>query len=564
MLLTPSVLAAGFAIAGYTSHKLYWVRHEFDEQVPRIIFGVNSTWLLITYSLSREYSLLKAVCFAATLIGIYGLALFGTISVYRLYRHPLKHFEGPKWARLSAWWKVKHIAKAGAHYSLTNQLHERYGEVVRTGPNNLSINHVEALQAIYGSHSPCTKPPSYLIGGLVSVQSERNPHKHKLRRAVWDKALGSNASNAFFPRLTQMAELLAHRLAERNGEQVSVNDWMHFITFDVMAQFCFSRDWNQLATGKIHQGIKYASDYLQFAVYGTQVPWLAISLMKIPFMPEPQSAMMEFSTKALDERMQQEPEIPDAMSYILSEKDPEAQQFLSRHDLESDVFMIMLAGADTSFSVLVNLCFRLAAQPEYQTRLREETAAAFNTDGQGRSVVNWPLLSGANFLAAIINETLRLHPPVPSGMPRVVPREGLTIPLDNASDMLDDSNSIQIPGNAVVSVPTYRIQRDPRYWVDPHSFVPERWTTKPEMILDRRAFCPFSLGAYGCAGKYFALMEIKLVIARLVLDFDIKFADNVTSEEMGRTGAKRRFLTTQQDWMTLQPGPLRLKFEKRK
>lgn len=339
---------------------------------------------------------------------------------------------------------------------------------------------------------------------------------------------------------------------------------MHFITFDVMAQFCFSRDWNQLATGKIHQGIKYASDYLQFAVYGTQVPWLAISLMKIPFMPEPQSAMMEFSTKALDERMQQEPEIPDAMSYILSEKDPEAQQFLSRHDLESDVFMIMLAGADTSFSVLVNLCFRLAAQPEYQTRLREETAAAFNTDGQGRSVVNWPLLSGANFLAAIINETLRLHPPVPSGMPRVVPREGLTIPLDNASDMLDDSNSIQIPGNAVVSVPTYRIQRDPRYWVDPHSFVPERWTTKPEMILDRRAFCPFSLGAYGCAGKYFALMEIKLVIARLVLDFDIKFADNVTSEEMGRTGAKRRFLTTQQDWMTLQPGPLRLKFEKRK
>ena len=58
-----------------------------------------------------------------------------------------------------------------------------------------------------------------------------------------------------------------------------------------MAQFCFSRDWGQLATGKIHEGIKYASEYLQFAVYGTQVPWLAISLMKIPFMPEPQSAI---------------------------------------------------------------------------------------------------------------------------------------------------------------------------------------------------------------------------------------------------------------------------------
>lgn len=60
------------------------------------------------------------------------------------------------------------------------------------GPNNISINNVEALQMIYGGHSSCTKPPSYLIGGLVSVQSERDPHRHRLRRAVWDKALGSN------------------------------------------------------------------------------------------------------------------------------------------------------------------------------------------------------------------------------------------------------------------------------------------------------------------------------------------------------------------------------------
>lgn len=77
------------------------------------------------------------------------------------------------------------------------------------------------------------------------------------------------------------------------------------------------------------------------------------------------------------------------------------------------------------------------------------------------------------------------------------------------------------------------------------------------MILDRRAWCPFSLGAYGCAGKYFALMEIKLVVARLILDFDVNFAGDLGQEQ------KTQFLETQQDWMTLQPGPLDLKFEKR-
>lgn len=133
MLLTPGILTAGFAVAGYISHHLYWVRYEFDEQVPRIIFGTNFTWLVLAYLLSRDYPWLDAVGFAAGLILIYGITLFGEILIYRLYRHPLKHFQGPFWARASAWWKVKHIAKAGTHYGLVNQLHEQYGEIVRTG-----------------------------------------------------------------------------------------------------------------------------------------------------------------------------------------------------------------------------------------------------------------------------------------------------------------------------------------------------------------------------------------------------------------------------------------------
>jgi len=139
MLATPGVLAAGFAIAGYASHGAYWVRHEFDEQVARIIFGVNLTLFSLTYFFSRDYPLVYAFCFAANLVAIYGFVLFATISVYRLYRHPLKRFQGPYWAPLSAWWKVKHIAKAGTHYGLTNQLHEQYGEIVRTGTPDSAV-----------------------------------------------------------------------------------------------------------------------------------------------------------------------------------------------------------------------------------------------------------------------------------------------------------------------------------------------------------------------------------------------------------------------------------------
>lgn len=335
---------------------------------------------------------------------------------------------------------------------------------------------------------------------------------------------------------------------------------MHFITFDTMSTFIFSRSWNQLQTGTIHPGIAYASAYLKFAVFGTQVPWLAFAMTKIPYMPEPQTAMMEFANKCLDARAKETPAVPDAMSYILAEKDPEAQQFLSRHDISSDVFMIQLAGADTSFSVLINLCFRLAKNQDYQTQLRSEVTDAFTLDGSGAvTSVDWPKLSNYQFLNALINETLRLHPPVPSGMPRVAPPEGLNIPLESKSfsESPIDRDILHIPGNAVVSVPTHTIQRSSKYWVNGDSFIPERWTTRPELILDRRAWCPFSLGAYGCAGKYFALMEIKLIIARLVVAFDIQFPGKMEEGEL------KSWLSSQDDWMTLQPAELKLKFVRR-
>lgn len=329
---------------------------------------------------------------------------------------------------------------------------------------------------------------------------------------------------------------------------------VHYITFDAMSAFIFTKDWNQLATGKMHAGIKYASDYLKFAVYGSQVPWLACSLTKIPNMPEPQSAMIEFSRKALNERRETEPRVPDAMTYIMAEKEPEAQQFLSQHDLESDVFMIMLAGADTSFSVLINLCYRLAANKQHQDQLRAEITNAFNH--KDKTSVDWTVLSSAQFLSAFINEVLRIHPPVPSGMARITPLEGLRIGADKESKGTPET--LFIPGGVNVSVPTFSLHRSPQYWVQPDTFIPERWSTKPELILDRRAWCPFSLGTYGCAGKYFALMEIKLVISRLVLDFDINFATPMDDKE------RLRWLSHQDDWMTLQPSELKLKFHPRK
>lgn len=85
------------------------------------------------------------------------------------------------------------------------------------------------------------------------------------------------------------------------------------------------------------------------------------------------------------------------------------------------------------------------------------------------------------YLTAVINETLRLKPSVLDGLVRVTPPQGLKVDED-----------LHLPGDVVVSVPTFAIQRDGRYWEDADQFRPERWASIENPA--NMPFIPFSRG----------------------------------------------------------------------
>jgi cytochrome P450 len=78
-----------------------------------------------------------------------------------------------------------------------------------------------------------------------------------------------------------------------------------------------------------------------------------------------------------------------------------------------------------------------------------------------------------------------------------------------------------IPGNMIVHIPLFPLFHDARNFVAPDQFIPERWTTKPELVLNRQAFIPFSTGSHSCAGKALSLMELRSVIGRVIAEFDV-------------------------------------------
>jgi cytochrome P450 len=152
---------------------------------------------------------------------------------------------------------------------------------------------------------------------------------------------------------------------------------------------------------------------------------------------------------------------------------------------------------------------QLATHPHYVQALRKE----FHDNAVTYSCQRpWP------FLDAIINESLRMWPSFYAASPRVTPPEGLTI------------NNHFIPGDMVVQMPPFALFRDPRYFVRPDEFVPERWLDKPEMIIRKEAFLPFMTGPYSCAGKALAMMEMRSVIGRVISEFDVRLPEDFVAE----------------------------------
>ena len=91
----------------------------------------------------------------------------------------------------------------------------------------------------------------------------------------------------------------------------------------------------------------------------------------------------------------------------------------------------------------------------------------------------------------------------------------------------------------------------PKCYVQPNEFVPERWTTQPERVLRRDAYIPFNTGPYGCIGKQLALMEVRAVLARILVRFEVGFAP-------GENG--RMLLEESEDYFTIGLGDLMLEF----
>ncbi|KAI1332363.1 cytochrome P450 monooxygenase-like protein [Xylariaceae sp. FL0255] len=519
--------------SGVSAHIFVFRVGEWDVASPRLfVFYLTAFSVGVLVSKVQLDVALSAV---AKLAGYHVFGVYFSMLVYRAFLHRLNQFPGPFLARLSNFYITARAMKKLHLFEEIQKLHNEYGDYVRIGPSEISISDPKAVTALYSGPSPVTKGPWYtLLEPRTPLFMACDKDEHTRRRRVWDHGFSTQALLGYDPRITKSIDLLVQAIDKRLGQPMDMYEWFAFFVFDVIEDLAFNKTSNMLMDGKEAYVLNTIREDMWNIAFFTHLPWLVPFFKRTPLLNHNYLKFWKWIQDHIDERIKNEPDQPDIFSWLLAAYNKSAKTQRDNYDLHGDTQLIVVAGSDSVAATLTHLFLELAHHPEIRKSLQNEIDALPNLAHENLMTIE--------LLDAVIHETMRLHPPVPSGTQRMTPREGLQI------------GDKHIPGDTIVQVPSYTVFRDSRSFERPLDFVPDRWTTQPELIRDRSVFIPFNSGPYACVGKRLAMMEIRRCVCEVLSRYDYSAVPGHDREA---------WLDGKLDTFTIVSAPLPLVFEER-
>ncbi|KAJ5389483.1 cytochrome P450 monooxygenase [Penicillium cataractarum] len=198
----------------------------------------------------------------------------------------------------------------------------------------------------------------------------------------------------------------------------------------------------------------------------------------------------------------------DLLSSMLSSHDA---HLLSDEEIDSNLFLFMFAGHETTANTLVYIIYLLAIFPEWQDWVVQEIDEIFSALPVDNEVSYKDVFHRLTRLKAIMYETLRLYGPVVDLLRRTSPDE------DQAVTRFDGS-SVLIPANTLVNILTPALHTNPDYWgSDALSWKPRRWLNNENIDSDKvDHLFAWAEGPRACPGRKFSQLEIFAVLVTLL------------------------------------------------
>ncbi|KAE8154297.1 cytochrome P450 monooxygenase [Aspergillus avenaceus] len=530
-----STIASGVLLHNLVFRRGEWDSNSLDILLRYLCASTIGAAVLFFFPVIQHDTILVSATDIPSLVMYHVLGIYASMLIYRWGFHRLRQFPGPFLARLSKIYLTIVTGKNMQAHEGLDRLHKDYGDYVRVGPNELSIVDPAAVNALYGNQATSRGPWYNMLGPLDGLGFTRDPVEHARTRKVVDQAFSSKAVASYEPVVSNCAAQFLHVIEKQAGAPIDVSNLVRRYSYEVMGHLILGEPFNTIG---LDGGDTYLLDSIHHAGeimgYLRHMLWLPYLVLKTPYCKAKKKEFMIFLENRFAARRQRKPEKPDVFAWMLEAYETGPKTERDTEKLHGLGYTTLLAGSDTLYSAMSLLFFHMARSKPLARSLQRELDLLPQLNNQALRKVN--LLNG------IIHETLRLHPPIASGMQRVTNKEGIHI------------GDKYIPGNVLVQIPIYSLQRDERSFVHADELIPERWTTQPELIKNRAAFLPFHAGPYVCPGRQVSMMEMRRLVAEVLRRYDIGFAPGQTAQE---------FVDGRVDAMSISPAPLRLVFTPR-
>ncbi|KAJ5688655.1 cytochrome p450 [Penicillium macrosclerotiorum] len=422
------------------------------------------------------------------------------------------------------------------------QLHHHQGHpVIRIGPNSLSYGGVDAIASIYGHSTQTTKDRQYIeaSGSHYHLADVVDKKEHARKRKVLSAAFAAKNLEGWEYKIAANVARLQHQfdrhIQQHPGDPIDYRLWTNLFTFENLCDLCVSERPGCLDRGDDmvlaedlagHQELVSFRDclYATFHVVGDLVwayewypflvrlsGWLSPFYSRLFRLASGWGNIIQHLSRKRWERYERGEKIDDIFAALMD--DPSGEP----HNLEWGEVMaeisLAISGSSSTSNSIASTMILLVEHPRVMQRLQEEVDAVLSL-GPNDMVASYDSVKYLPYLRAVLDESLRLFPPISHGLPRETPSEGMAI------------RDEWVAGGTTVSISAFVAHRDPAVFPDPEAFVPERWLDEAGKGL-QTSFIAFSAGARGCIGRPISYLQATVLLASLVHRYDFeKVQDN--------------------------------------
>ncbi|KAK2581941.1 hypothetical protein KPH14_002389 [Odynerus spinipes] len=167
-------------------------------------------------------------------------------------------------------------------------------------------------------------------------------------------------------------------------------------------------------------------------------------------------------------------------------------------------------GYETSSTTLSFITFELSRNPDIQDKVRQEIQRVL---AKHNGEITYESLKEMTYLDQVICESQRLN---------TILNQMSKICTSTCELRGNDGLTCRVEPGTKIIVPVYDLQRDPKYWPDPETFDPDRWSDERKTTVNKFCYLPFGEGPRICVGMRMALLQTKAGLVTLLRRYKIE------------------------------------------